>query len=120
MTEMIDDQEVKEYVVKILLHEMFKDGRIDNEEKQMLLTLGPVVGLAQSKIVELFNSTRTEFSGQVNTASEGTANFIQLFDQVRKRLVEQYSPEQTDKYLETLAEGLNRQSEFYESLSVGF
>ena len=120
MTEMIDDQEVKEYVVKILLHEMFKDGRIDHEEKQMLLTLGPVVGLAQSKIVELFNSIRTEFSSQRNTGSEGTANFVQLFDKVRKRLVVQYSPERTDKYLETLAEGLNRKAEFFESLSVGF
>ena len=120
MTETIDDQEVKEYVVKIMLYEMFKDGRIDNEEKQTLLSLGPVVGLTKSRIVELFNSIRTEFWVQNVSASEGAAEFVQLFDKVRRQLVEQYTPEQTDKYLETLAEGLNRQSEFYESLSVGF
>ncbi|MBT3785017.1 hypothetical protein HOF92_08570 [bacterium] len=117
MTALNEDQEMKEFVLRTLLFEVLKDGKIDAEEKDAVQALGPVLQLSRQRAGEIRDEVLKSVQG---AQTAGSVSYVQLFQTVRKKLLEQYQPDVTDNYLEMLAKTLKCQKAFFESLSLGF
>lgn len=113
------DKDIKEFVLRTLLFEILKDGKIEKSERDTINLLFPVLNLSK----ETFNQIKQEIVasiGQNIDHEEGSLNYSSMFDTVRKKLLSKYEPEETDNYLENLAKAMNRHDEFMESLTIGF
>lgn len=119
MCESITDQdrEIKEFVFATLLNEILKDGEIDQEERETIHALSPVLGIPKERAIEIRNQVMKNLHKE---SDSGSASFENLFSIVRSKLLEKYPATATDEYLEKLSEKMGRHSEFMDSLSEGF
>lgn len=118
MCEPGSDIEVREYILRILLTEVLKDGKIEQEEKETVHALGPVLNISNEKSILIRKEVLQSL--KKGPRIEGSLSYVELFRSVRKKLLEKYPPEATDNYLEMLAEKMNHQAEFMEALAFGF
>lgn len=117
MCEPSKDIEVREYILRVLLTEVLKDGKIEQEEKETVSALGPVLNLTADRSIVIRNEVVKNL-GAID--GQGSLSYVDLFRVVRKKLLEKYPPEATDDYLEMLAEKMNQKAEFMEALAFGF
>jgi len=117
MCELNDDVEIREFVLRALLEEVLKDGKIDPEEKEAVHALGPVLNIPPQRAVVIRNEVLKSLRG---VESSESVSYVQLFQTVRKKLLEKYPPDSTDNYLEMLAKKINHEAEFMDALAFGF
>ena len=120
MNEKNDNQEMVELVLKTLLLEVFKDGRVELSERDLIKELDSVLKLPRERCAKIIEELSLESVGLNSSIPRDPAGYIEMFVAVRAKLVEHYPAERTDQYLAKLAACLGRESEFADSLSVGF
>ena len=120
MDEKNDNQEMVELVLKTLLIEVYKDGQVEQSERDIINDLGSVLNVSRERFSEIIEQLKLNSSEQNSSIEHHPAGYVEMFVSVRAKLVSYYPAEKTDQYLEKLAICLGRQSEFAESLSLGF
>ena len=120
MDEKNENQEMMELVLKTLLIEAYKDGQVEQSERDLINDLGSVFNLSRERFAEIVEQLNLNSSELNSSIKHDPAGYVELFVSVRAKLVSYYPAEKKDQYLEKLAICLGRQSEFAESLSVGF
>jgi hypothetical protein len=113
------DIEIREFVLRTLLFEILKDGKIEESERETMNLLFPVLNIPKATFLKIKQEVMKEVSGKTDP-EEGSLDYTGLFDTVRKKLLSKYEPEETDNYLEALSKTMNRHNEFMESLTLGF
>ena len=120
MDKNIENQEMVELVLKSLLFEVFKDGQVEQSEKDLINKLGSAFQVSRERFAEIIEQFPAKSHDLSSSIERSPAGYVEVFVSVRAKLVEHYPAEKTDQYLEKLAICLGRQSEFSESLSIGF
>ena len=114
------NQEMVELVLKTLLFEVFKDGQVEQSEKDLINNLGSTLQVSRERFAEMIEQLPVESYNLDSSSDRSPAGYVEMFVSVRAKLVEHYPADKTDRYLEKLATCLGRESEFLESLSIGF
>ena len=120
MNEKNDDLEMKELVLKTLLIEVYKDGQVEQSEISLINDLGSALNVSRERFTKIIEQLPLGAVGLNSSIPRDPAGYVEMFVAVRAKLVEYYPAERTDQYLAKLAACLGRESEFADSLSVGF
>jgi TM2 domain-containing membrane protein YozV len=94
MTTPRNSQELRETILRMLLTEIYKDGQIDNTEKEFVRQVFPHLGITMSR----FNEIRDEVmrTTKVNPAA-GTLDLGRFVPEIAYLLIKSYSPESAEK-----------------------
>ena len=120
MDEKNENQEMMELVSKTLLFEVYKYGQVEQSESAMINNLGSVLNVSRERFSEIIEQLILNSSEQNLSIEHHPAGYVEMFVSVRAKLVSYYPAKKKDQYLEKLVICLGHQSEFAESLSVGF